>query len=100
MADSPEAIALRRSADIFKKSVDPDAIITRLYSSSLLTPEERAKASSGDPYQRIDAIFVSLERRIAVEPANFNKLVKILKGVSGLRNLGEALEKGRSSIIR
>lgn len=98
MAVSPEALALRKSAEVFKKSVDPDAIVSPLYGSGLLTSEERAKATvnSTDVYQRVDVIFVSLERRVAAEHKNFYKLVKILKGVTGLKSVGEALEKGWS----
>ena len=91
MAMSREAKALRKSADIFKKSVDPNAIVSKLFSEGMLTPEERSKATQGTDYQKLEEIFKSLERRVSISARDFHKLVKILKETPALAPVGEQI---------
>ena len=64
---SVESRALRRSNSVFTRGVDPDNLVTVLYSNFLLTPEEYEKASQtaapGD--QRLKTMFMALERRVS-----------------------------------
>ena len=89
-----ETRALIRCAEVFKKGVDPDAISSKLYSDNLLTNEEYAKATSSTStdYQRVDEIYKSLERRVAVSPTNFHKLLTILRDEPALRAVGKKLQ--------
>lgn len=91
MAMSREAKALRKSADVFKKSVDPNAIVSKLFSEEMLTREEHSKATQGTDYQRLEEIFKSLERRVSISPIYFHKLVKILKEIPALTRVGEQI---------
>lgn len=77
---------------MFKRSVDPNAIVSKLFSEGMLTPEERSKATQGTDYQKLDEIFKSLERRVSISPGDFHKLVMILKEVQALRPVGEEMQ--------
>lgn len=94
MALSREARALRKSNVMFKRGLDPDSVISMLYSKFLLTPEEKARARqktlSAD--QQLDVIFDCLEKRVSVEPSDFHKLVQILLDEPALKAVGKKLQ--------
>lgn len=94
MALSREARALRKSNVMFKRGLDPDSVISMLYSKFLLTPEEKARARqktlSAD--QQLDVIFDCLEKRVSVEPSDFHKLVQILLDEPVLKAVGKKLQ--------
>ncbi|CAI8008535.1 hypothetical protein GBAR_LOCUS5841 [Geodia barretti] len=72
--------ALRRSNEIFVGAVDPENIVPVLYSKRLLTKEEKQKATqqSSTACQRLEEIFKAMERRVHVDPQNFNTLLQAL----------------------
>ena len=78
---SAESRALRRSNTVFTRGVDPDNLVTVLYSNFLLTPEEYEKASQtaapGD--QRLKTMFMALERRVSASPSVFHTLIQVLQ---------------------
>ena len=87
---SAESRALRRSNRVFTRCVDPDNLVTVLYSNFLLTPEENEKASQtaapGD--QRLKAMFMALERRVSANPSVFHTLIQVLQGGGGTEGCG------------
>ena len=93
MSESLESKALRLSANLFKRSVDPDAIVYSLYAKGLLTIEERSKATlrTVPVSERVNEVYVSLERRVTVKPNTFHELVIILRSVTALRPVGDRL---------
>ena len=95
-----ESRALRKSAELFKKGLDPNSVASKLYSRGLLTPDEYSKATTrniGD-YERVDEIFKSVERRVATAPDDFHELVRILSDIEGQQGLAKKLQ-GSSYII-
>ena len=94
MALSRESIALRKSNAVFKRGVDPDNLITVLYSKLLLTPEERSKATQRTltDDQKLEEVFTSLEKRVSVTPGDFHKLVEALRDEPVLKPAGDKVQ--------
>ena len=94
MALSRESIALRKSNAVFKRGVDPDNLITVLYSNILLTPEEKSKATHKTltDDQKLEEVFTSLERRVSVIPGDFHKLVEALRDEPALKPVGDKMQ--------
>lgn len=91
---STESRALRKSYAVFKKGVDPDNLVTTLYSNLLLTPEERAKATQRTltDDQKLEEIFSSLEKRVSVEPKAFHELVKALRDELAMKSVADQIQ--------
>lgn len=91
---SKESRALRESYAAFKRGVDPDTIITMLYSKLLLTPEEKGKAKQRmlTIDEQLDVIFECLERRVSADSSIFNKLVQLLLEEPVLKAVGKKLQ--------
>ena len=74
--------------------MDPDNLVTMLYSNFLLTPEEYEKASqtaaSGD--QRLKAMFMALERRVSANPSVFHTLIQVLQGEEVLKDVADVMK--------
>ena len=94
MALSREARALRRSNVVFKRGVDPDNVISVLYSKFLLTPEERGRATQKTltADQQLDVVFDWLERRVSVQPTVFHELVQVLQDEPALEAVGKKMQ--------
>ena len=84
---SAESRALRRSNTVFTRGVDPDNLVTVLYSNFLLTPEEYEKASqtAAPGNQRLKVMFMALERRVSANPSVFHTLIQVLQGEEALK---------------
>ena len=71
--------------------MDPDNLVTVLYSNFLLTPEEYEKASQtaapGD--QRLKAMFMALERCVSANPSVFHTLIQVLQWEEALKDVAE-----------
>ena len=94
MAMSAESRALQRSNAAFKRGVDPDNLVTVLYSNFLLTREEKAKATQKTltPEERSEEIFAALERRVSVEPICLKNLIQALKDEPATASLGGKIQ--------
>lgn len=94
MALSREVRALRTSYEAFLRGVDPNVVITRLYSKLLLTQEERERAMQRTltPLQQLDEVFGSLERRVSTDPSVFNVLVRVLLEEPTLEAVGNKMQ--------
>ena len=97
---SAESRALRRSNTVFTRCVDPDNLVTVLYSNFLLTPEEYEKASQatapGD--QRLKAMFMALERRVSANPSVFHTLIQVLQWEEALKDVADVMQ-GESNLL-
>ena len=97
---SVESRALRRSNSVFTRGVDPDNLVTVLYSNFLLTPEEYEKASQtaapGD--QRLKAMFMALERRVSANPSVFHTLIQVLQWEEALKDVADVMQ-GESNLL-
>ena len=97
---SAESRALRRSNTIFTRGVDPDNLVTVLYSNFLLTPEEYEKASQaiapGD--QRLKAMFMALECRVSANPSVFHTLIQVLQWEEALKDVADVIQ-GESNLL-
>ena len=91
---SVESRALRRSNTVFTRGVDPDNLVTVLYSNFLLTPEEYEKASQttapGD--QRLKVMFMALERRVSANPSVFHTLIQVLQWEEALKDVADVMQ--------
>ena len=89
MAQSQESRALSKSAAKFRDGVDPSLIITRLYEKQLMMQPEWNKVNQKmlTEDERLDAVWKTLVRRVAVDASAFHSVVEIL------RNNEPALEK-------
>ena len=80
--------------------MDPDNLVTVLYSNLLLTPEEYEKASQatapGD--QRLKAMFMALERRVSANPSVFHTLIQVLQWEEALKDVADVM-KGESNLL-
>lgn len=94
MALSRESRALRRCFRIFKRGVDPDTVITALYSEFLLTREERGRATQRTltADQQLEVVFECLERRVSAYPSVYHTLVQVLREEPALERVGMAIE--------
>ena len=90
---SREAIALRKSNSVFKKGVDPDNLITVLYSNLLLTPEKKSKATQWTltDEQKLWEVFTAMERRVSVTSDDFHKLADALRDEPALKPVGDKI---------
>ena len=97
---SAESRALRRSNTVFTRGVDPENLVTVLYSNFLLTPEEYEKASQatapGD--QRLKAMFKALECRVSANPSVFHTLIQVLQGEEVLKDVADVM-KGEPNLL-
>ena len=95
MDQSLEYKALRKGATILKGCVSPDDIVTPLFDKELLTPQERSRANAGHLTldQRMEEVYLALERRVTVKPAAFHTIIDILKNEPALAPVAEKLKK-------
>ena len=91
---SVESRTLRRSNTVFTRGVDPDNMITVLYSNFLLTPEEKARATQQTltAHQKLEEIFQAMERRIAVTPGDLHILIQALKAEPAIKAVGDKIQ--------
>ena len=91
---SAESRALRRSNSVFTRGVDPENLVTVLYSNLLLTPEEKARAMKQTLTvgQKLDEIFQSLERRVSTRPQDFKKIICALMAEPALKAVGDEMQ--------
>ena len=91
---SAESRALRRSNTVFTRGVDPENLVTVLYSNFLLTPEEKARAMKQTLTigQQLEEIFQSLERRVSTTPRDFKKIIRALMAEPALRAVGDEMQ--------
>ena len=91
---SPESRALRRSNTIFTRGVDPENLVTVLYSNFLLTPEEKARTMQQTltVSQKLEEIFQIMERRVSTTPGNFHKMIQVLKAEPATKAVGEKIQ--------
>ena len=91
---SVESIALRRSNAIFTRAGDPDGLVTVLYSSFLLTPDEKIRAlqQSLTARQKMEEIFQTMERRVSVNTLDFHTLLNVLKAEPATKSLGKEMQ--------
>ena len=94
MAMSAEARTLRRSNAIIKSGVDPENLVTVLYSNFLLTPDENEKATHKPltAGQQLEEIFKALERRVAVDPQVLQKLLDALNSEPALEPVAKKIQ--------
>ena len=80
--------------------MDPDNLVTVLYSNFLLTPEEYKKASQtaapGD--QRLKVMFMALECRVSANPSVFHTLIQVLQWEEVLKDVADVM-KGESNLL-
>ena len=91
---SVESRALRRSNTVFTRGVDPENLVTVLYSNFLLTPEEKARAMKQTLTigQKLEEIFQSLERRVSTRPQDFKKIICALLAEPALKAVGDEMQ--------
>ena len=91
---SVESRALRRSNTVFTRGVDPENLVTVLYSNFLLTPEEKARAMKQTLTigQKLEEIFQSLERRVSTRPQDFKKIICALLAEPALKAVGDRMQ--------
>ena len=79
---------------MFQRGVDPDNLVTVLYSNFLLTPEEKSKATQRTltHSQKLDEIFTTLERRVSVKPDDFHTLVRVLREEPAIKAVGDRIQ--------
>lgn len=92
MAFSRESKTLCHCFLVFKRAVDPDTIITVLYSEFLVMREERGRAiqKTLTTDQQLDMDFKCLERRVSADPSVFPRLVQVLLAEPALEGVGKA----------
>ena len=91
---SAESRALRRSNTVFTRGVDPENLVTVLYSNLLLTPEEKARAMKQTLTigQKLEEIFQSLERRVSTRPQDLKKIICALLAEPALKAVGDEMQ--------
>ena len=91
---SAESRALRRSNTVFTRGVDPENLVTVLYSNFLLTPEEKARAMKQTLTvgQQLEEIFQSLERRVSTRPQDFKIIIRALMAEPALKAVGDGIQ--------
>ena len=79
---------------MFKKGVDPDSLVTILYSNERLTPDEKSKATQRmlTDEQKLEELFKALEKRINTNPYDFHELVKALRSEPAMKTVGDKLQ--------
>ena len=94
LTTSVESRTLRRSNTVFTRGVDPDNLVTVLYSNLLLTPEEKARATQQTltVHQKLEEIFQTMERRISVTPGDLHVLIKALKAEPATKAVGDKMQ--------
>ena len=97
---SVEARALRRSNAIFKTGVDPQNLVTPLYSNLLLTPEERERVlhPNKTASEQLEELFKTLERRVATDPNIFHTLIGALTNEPATKAVAVKIQ-GRVSLL-
>lgn len=96
---SAECITFRKCHKIFQDGVDPDNLVTVLYSKLLLTREERQRATqrTATDSQKLQEILTALERRISTDPNNFHVILQALTAEPALKAVGDQI-KGKTYI--
>ena len=91
---STESRALRRSNAVFKRGVDPNSLVTVLYSGFLLTPEEKSAATQKTltDDEKLELIFTYLERRVSTKLENFHKLLKALRDEPAMKSVADKIQ--------
>ena len=91
MALSREHIALRKSCEVFTSGVDPESIISKLYSKFLLTSQERDRALQRTltKVQQLNEVYDCLERRVKANSSDFHKVVQVLLNEPALEAVGK-----------
>ena len=89
---SAESRALRRSNVVFNSGVDPDYLITYLYSKFLLTPSEKLRVMEVATSEKPEKIFTTMERRVSVSPGDFHTLLQALKDEPAMRGLWKQMQ--------
>ena len=93
MEMSVEARALRRCNQVFMNGANPDSLVPVLYSEFLLTREEKELVRhSKTPGQKLDVLFMALERRVSVTPGEFHKLIKVIGNDPVTKPLAEKMK--------
>ena len=94
MAQSVESRALRKSNLVFKKGVDPDNLVTLLYSNELLTSDEKSKARQKTltDGEKTEEVFTFLERRVSVDARVFHELLKVLQEEPALKGVADQMQ--------
>lgn len=79
---------------MFKRGVDPDNLVTVLYSSFLLSHDEKSKATQKTltDEQKLEEMFTALERRVSTTPGDFHKLVKALRDEPAMKAVGDRIQ--------
>lgn len=92
--DSAESRALRRSYSVFKRGVDPQNLLTQIYSELLFTREEKEKVSNMHltDSERLEEMFVVLERRVSVKPEYFHVVLEKLNNEPALKEVGSKMQ--------
>ena len=90
---SPESRTLGQATNLLRKSISPNDIVAVLFDTKLLTEDDRdlANASHLTPRERMDEVYLALERRVRVLPEPFHKFVRILIGVPALKPVAKQL---------
>ena len=91
---SREQKAFRKSAAIFKTSIDPTFIISALHNEQLLTDPEwnQATQKTLTDDERVDAVWRALVRRVAANSRVFHLVVKILCDEPAMKALGDQMQ--------
>ena len=91
---SVESRTLRRSNTIFTSGLDPDNLVTVLYSHFLLTHEEKARATQQmlTIHQKLEEIFQAMECRVSATPGDLHVLIKALKAEPATKAVGDKIQ--------
>lgn len=97
--DTPAYRAFRRSYTVFKKGVDPNSLVALLYSSFLLTDDEKSRAlhATKTDYEKLDIIFNALESRVVVQPDSLKKIIRAIGSDPALEPVANVIQ-GNSNI--
>lgn len=79
---------------MFKKGVDPENLVTVLYSKELLTPEEKSRATQRTltDDQKLEEMFTSLEKRVSTDPGSFHTLVEALRDEPAMKTVADKIQ--------
>lgn len=94
MDQTREFRALIKSYEVFTCGADPDTVVKKFYSNGLLTREEYENSTLTmlTASQQLDVAFKGLQRRVLINPAAFNKAVKLLLEEPALEELGMKMQ--------
>ena len=72
--------------------MDPDYLITYLYSKFLLTPSEKSRVMEVATSEKPEKIFTTMERRVSVRPEYFHTLLQALQDEPAMRGVWEQMQ--------